>query len=216
MRRIYFSNQIFIQADTDTALEAIMEILLRQRFFTALSNAVNSFWPHELVNGSVQCLTTCDVIRVFCAILVNLIALKPNIILELSNNVAVEIVRLISIVVQQQPATSASLLMLREICNFTIGACAVDSSLLQQISVQERPVIAALLSCLDSDLYSHNNALKVKCFESVLVVLDELCGHSRGEVVVCTLLAEEDAWNNLLDVVEVGLKSYKKNRGENS
>lgn len=201
-----------------------MEILLRQRFFTSLSNAVETFWPHPLVaiGGDPafnQCITTCDVIRVYCSILVNLIALKPNVIQDLSNNVLVEIIRLLPIVVQQQqPITRTSLLMLTEICNLTIGACAVDRSLLKQISVQERSVISALLNCLDVDIYvACDNMILVKFYESVLAVLNELCADSPGggDAVVCILLADdEDVWNNVFVVVEMGIKTYKKNPGK--
>lgn len=129
---------------------------MRQRFFTCLSNAFKSYWPHDVIDHDAigPIITTCDIMRTYCAILLNVIALQPNIVTDLhANGIVFEMFRVIPSVLET--TSRSAWLMFVEICNFMVSCFSYEPEILTQISMQEYAVVSTLLSCLDQSLYGN-------------------------------------------------------------
>lgn len=130
---------------------------MRQRFFTCLSNAFKSYWPHDVIGHDAigPIITTCDIMRTYCAILLNVIALQPNIVTDLhANGIVFEMFRLLPSVLQT--SSRPAWLMFVEICNFMVSCFSCEPEILTQISMQEYAVVSTLLACLDQSVYGNS------------------------------------------------------------
>lgn len=138
-------------------MDLVLEIIVRQNFYEQFSNSIKSFCVSQLINSSDTVdgnteILTCDCIRVYCNILINLIQLNKNVINQIYENyIILDLIRLIPYCLIEQH--TSSILMLIDLCHLIGICCSTNDNLLNDIVLQEHAVINALINLLDFSLY---------------------------------------------------------------
>lgn len=137
----------------------ICEMLKCHQFYTIMIEQLQRFWDedNEPAAGTIaRPFITCDVVRTFCAIVVQLLAMSPDATFaELqTHGLVMHIFRLTPIVIIS--TNEASVRMLVEVCKVVSRCLQLNDHLLDAIALEEQAILSALVASLDPTIYGNN------------------------------------------------------------
>lgn len=151
----------------------IFEMLKCHQFYSTMALQLNFFWDEDNDDQSDahhRPFITCDVVRTFCAIIVQLFDTSPDAtFVELQKNgLVLNIFRLTPAVIVA--TNDASVRMLVEVCKIVSRCLKHNDHLLDAIGMEEQAIVGALVSSLDPTIYGNGINTHYNIFNYVNII----------------------------------------------